>query len=132
MPTQEERIATLEQTQMKVGESIKDLNHYVTMLIGIVQREEWEIREMKGSLQSIDDRLTSLEQSVNTRFGTLDARMGALEARVGAFEQNVNTRFGTLDSRIGALETRFDAQDKKLDQILLSLAALTPKPDQQA
>lgn len=77
---------------MQVGESIKDPNHYVTMLIGIVQREEWEIREMKGSLRSIDDRLTSLELSVNTRFGTLDARMGALEARVGAFEQNVNTR----------------------------------------
>ena len=125
MPTQEERLSTVEQTQMQVGESIKDLNHYVTMLIGTVKREEWEIREMKGSLRSIDDRLTSLEQGVNTRLGTLDARMGALEAHVGAFEQNVNTRFGTL-------ETRMEAQDKKLDQILLSLAALTSKPDREA
>ena len=49
MPTQEERLSTLEQTQMQVGESIKDLNHYVTMLIGIVQREEWEIREMRAA-----------------------------------------------------------------------------------
>ena len=110
---------------MQVGESIKDLNHYVTMLIGIVQREEWEIREMKGSLHSIDDRLTSLEQSVNTRFGTLDARMGALEARVGSLEAHM----GTFEQGV---TTRFEAQDKKLDQILLSLAALTAKPDQQA
>ena len=93
MPTQEERLSTLEQTQVSVDESIKDLNHYVTMLIGIVQREEWEIREMKGSLRSINDHLASFELSVNTRF---------------------------------------EGQDKKLDQILLSLAALTSKPDQEA
>lgn len=117
---------------MQVGESIKDLNHYVTMLIGIVQREEWEIREMKGSLRSIDDRLTSLELSVNTRFGTLDARMGALEARAGGLEG----RMGALETHMGTFEqgvnTRFEAQDKKLDQILFSLAALTAKPDQEA
>jgi len=118
MPAQEERLSILEQAHVRTDESIKDLNHYVTMLIGIVQREEWEIREMKGSLRSIDDRLTSFEQSVNTRFGNLEARIGTLEARMGTLELNVNTRF--------------EAQDKKLDQILLSLAALTSKPDREA
>ena len=72
----------------------------------------------EGSLRSIDDRLTSLEHGVNTRFGTLDARMGALETHMGTFEQGINARF--------------EAQDKKLDQILLSLAALTAKPDREA
>lgn len=100
MPTQEERLTALEQTQVGVNRSLKDLNHYVTMLIGIVQREEWEIREMKGSLRSIDKRLASFEKSVNTRFGTLEGRI--------------------------------EAQDKKLDQILLSLAALTTKTNQEA
>lgn len=125
MPTQEERLSTLEQAQVGVNESIKDLNHYVTMLIGIVQREEWEIREMKSSLRSIDDRLTSFEQSVNTRFGTLEARMGALEGRMGALEG----RFGIFEQNVN---TRLEAQDKKLDQILLSLAALTTKTNQEA
>jgi chromosome segregation ATPase len=117
---------------MQVGESIKDLNHYVTMLIGIVQREEWEIREMKSNLRSIDDRLTSLEQGLHTRFGSLDSRIGALEARVGGLEG----RMGALETHMGTFEQGvnacFEAQDKKLDQILLSLAALTPKPDQEA
>jgi uncharacterized coiled-coil protein SlyX len=125
MPTQEEKLSTFEQAQVQVDEAIKDLNHYVTMLIGNVKKHEWEIREMKGSLRSIDDRLTSLEQGVNTRLGTLDARMGALEARVGALE----THIGTFEQGVN---TRFEAQDKKLDQILLSLAALTPKPDREA
>jgi uncharacterized coiled-coil protein SlyX len=132
MPTQEERLSTLEQTQVRVDESIKDLNHYVTMLIGIVQREEWEIREMKGSLRSINDHLASFELSVNTRFGTLDARMGSYEVRMGSLE----ARMGSLETHIGTFEqsvnTRFEGQDKKLDQILLSLAALTSKPNQEA
>jgi uncharacterized coiled-coil protein SlyX len=88
MPTQEERLSALEQGQGSVSEAIKDLNHYVTMLIGIVQREEWDIREMKGSLRAIDGRLNSLEG-------------------------------------------RFDMQDKKLDQVLLLLNTLIPKPDQE-
>lgn len=88
MPTQEERLSTVEQTQVRVNEAVSDLNHHVTMLIGIVQRQEWDIREMKGSLRSIDGRLNSLEG-------------------------------------------RFELQDKKLDQILVLLNTLTPKPDKE-
>ncbi len=125
MPTQEERLSALDQTQVGVNESIKDLNHYVTMLISIMQREEWEIREMRGSLRSIDERLASFEQGVNIRFGTLEARMGALDGRMGTLDG----RFGTFEQNVN---TRFEAQDKKLDKILLSLAALTSKPDREA
>ena len=125
MPTQEERLSALDQTQVGVNESIKDLNHYVTMSIGIVQREEWEIREMRGSLRSIDEHLASFEQGVNIRFGTLEARMGALDGRMGTLDG----RFGTFEQNVN---TRFEAQDKKLDKILLSLAALTSKPDREA
>lgn len=68
MPTQEERLSTVEQAQVGVGEAVSDLNHHVTMLIGIVQRQEWDIREMKGSLRTIDGRLGSFEQNVNKGF----------------------------------------------------------------
>jgi uncharacterized coiled-coil protein SlyX len=88
MSTQEERLTALEQAQVGFGEAVGDLNHHVTMLIGIAQRQEWDIREMKSSLRFID-------------------------------------------SRLGSLEGRFDAQDKKLDQILLSLNTLIPKPGQE-
>src|SRR6266705_441408 len=106
MPTQEERLFTLEQTQMSVHEAVSDLNHHVTILIGIVQKQEWDIREMKGSLRSIDGRLNSLE----SRFSSFEDRFETQEHRVENLEQSVNNRF--------------EAQDKKLDQVLLLLNTL--------
>jgi len=101
MPTQEEeRLTALEQTQAKFGESVIDLNHHVTILIGITSRQEWDIREMKGSLRAIDGRLGSLEG-----------------------------RLGSLEGRLGSLEGRFEAQEKKLDQVLLLLNTFPPKPE---
>src|SRR2546421_7559341 len=95
MPTQEERLTALEQAQGKFGESVNDLNHHVTILIGVASREEWDIREMKSSLRAIDGRL------------------------------------GSLEGRLGSLEGRFEVQDKKLDQVLLLLNTLAPKPEQE-
>ncbi len=104
MPTQEERLSTVEQAQVRVSEAIGDLNHYVTMLIGIVQRQEWDVREIKSSLRSVDGRLSSLEGRFETQ-----------EHRIESLDQSVNNRF--------------EAQDKKLDQILLLLTTLTTKPE---
>ena len=106
MPTQEERLATLEQSQANFGDSINDLNHHVTILIGIIQKQEWDIREIKNSLRAIDSRLESF-----------DSRLGFLDSHLSSFEQSVNSRFET--------------QDKKLDQIMGLLTTLTTKSDQQ-
>lgn len=92
MPTQEERLAALEQTQAQFNEAVSDLNHHVTILTGMMSRQEWDIREIKSSLRSIDSRLGTFEQSVNSRF---------------------------------------EAQEKKLDQVLLLLNTFTPKPEQE-
>jgi uncharacterized coiled-coil protein SlyX len=113
MPTQEERLSAVEQAQVGVHETVSDLNHHVTILIGIVQKQEWDIREMKGSLRSIDGRLNSLE----SRFSSFDGRFETQEHRIKSLEQSVNNRF--------------EAQDKKLDQILLLLNTLTTKSDQE-
>ena len=102
MPTQEERLTALEQAQAKFGEAVNDLNHHVTILIGVASREEWDIREMKSSLRAIDGRLGSLEGQL-----------------------------GSLDGRLGSLEGRLEVQDKKLDQVLLLLNTLVPKPEQE-
>src|SRR2546430_15382053 len=100
MPTQEERLTALEQAQAKFGEAINDLNHHVTILIGVASREEWDIRELKSSFRAID------------------GRMGSLEGRMGS-----------LEGRMGSLEGRFETQEKKLDQVLLLLNTFTPKPE---
>jgi uncharacterized coiled-coil protein SlyX len=106
MPTQEERLSAVEQAQVGVDEAVSDLNHHVTMLIGIVQRQEWDIREIKGSLRAIDGRIHSLESHFETQ-----------ERRIESLGLSVNNRF--------------EAQDKKLDQILLLFNTLIPKPDQE-
>jgi len=72
MPTQEERLTALEQAQAKFGEAVNDLNHHVTILIGVASREEWDIREMKSSLRAIDGRLGSLEGRFETQEKKLD------------------------------------------------------------
>ncbi len=100
MPTQEERLTALEQAQAKFGEAVNDLNHHVTILIGVASREEWDIRELKGSFRAID------------------GRMGSLEGHMGS-----------LEGRMGSLEGRFETQEKKLDQVLLLLNTFTPKPE---
>ncbi len=107
MPTQEERLTALEQAQAKFGEAINDLNHHVTILIGVASREEWDIRELKSSFRAIDGRM-----------GSLEGRMGSLEGHLGS-----------LEGRMGSLEGRFETQEKKLDQVLLLLNTFTPKPE---
>ena len=117
MTTQEERLSAVELAQVRVNEAVSDLNHHVTILIGIVQKEEWDIREIKGSLRAIDGRLNSLESRFETQ-----------EHRIENLKQHVNNRFESLEQRAN---NRFEAQDKKLDQILLLLNTFTPKLDQE-
>ena len=79
MPTQEERLTALEQSQAKFGEAINDLHHHVTILIGVASREEWDIRELKGSFRAIDGRM-----------GSLEGRMGSLEGRFETQEKKLD------------------------------------------
>ena len=102
MPTQEERLSTVEQTVTGLGKGIRDIYHNETILLGLVSEQGKDIREMKISLGVLNERLDAFEQSVDNRFGAL--------------EQSMNDRF--------------EAQDQKLDQVLLLLNTLTPKTEQ--
>jgi chromosome segregation ATPase len=127
MPTQEERLSAVEQAQVSVHEAVSDLNHHVTILIGIVQKQEWDIREIKGSLRSIDGRLNSFE----SRFGSLEGRFGSLESRFSSLEGRFEKQEHRFESLEQSVNNRFEAQDKKLDQIMLLLNTLTTKSDQE-
>src|SRR6266852_1607714 len=110
MPTQEERLSTLEQTVTVLSKGIRDINHNETILLGLVSEQGKDIREMKVGLGALNERLDVFEQSVTNRFDTL--------------EQSVNSRFEGQDKR-------FEGQDKKLDQVLLLLNTLIPRPEQE-
>jgi len=127
MPTQEERLATLEQSQANFGDSINDLNHHVTILIGIIQKQEWDIREVKNSLRAIDGRL----ESFDSRLGSFDSRLSSFDGRLGSFDSRLSSLDGRLSSFEQSVNSRFETQDKKLDQIMGLLTTLTTKSDQQ-
>ena len=127
MPTQEERLATLEQSQANFGDSINDLNHHVTILIGIIQKQEWDIREIKNSLRAIDGRLSSFDN----RLGSFDSRLSSFDGRLGSFDSRLSSLDGRLSSFEQSVNSRFETQDKKLDQIMGLLTTLTTKSDQQ-
>jgi len=65
MPTQEERLTTLEQTvallQKRSSSEVQDLNRNVTMLLGIASGQELDVKEIKIKLATMDDRLERLE-----------------------------------------------------------------------
>src|SRR5438874_1188104 len=94
MPTQEERLTALEQSHVRFSEAISDLNHHVTILVGVVQKQEWDMREMKGSLRTLERDVQALDRNIQT-----------VDRNVQALDRNMNGRF--------------EEQDKKLDQILL-------------
>src|SRR5258707_14574382 len=113
MPAQEERLSTLEQTVNMHGKGIDDLNHNVTILLGITSEQGKDIRAMRVSLADLSQRLDAFEQRVDSRFEALDGRVSGLDSRIGALEQSVNSRF--------------EEQGKKLDQVLLILNTLTSR-----
>jgi len=105
MPTQEEKITVLEEN--------------ITILLGIASGQERDIKSIQVGVMSLDRRFDALEG----RLYGMDHRLSTLERRFDALEG----RFDTLDKSVNS---RFEAQDKKLDQILLLLNTLTPKQDQ--
>ena len=64
-----------------------------TILLGVIREQGRDIKRMVQHLETIDDRLDTLERD---------------------------------------MESRFDEHGKKLDQILLLLNTLTPKPGKEA
>ena len=76
MPTQEERLSTLEQTVTTLSRDIRDINHNETILLGMAMKQEEHTREIRSSLASLSEHLDTFEQSVNSRFEVLETTLG--------------------------------------------------------
>jgi septal ring factor EnvC (AmiA/AmiB activator) len=68
MPTQEERLSVLERNTATWNAVISDVTHNETMLLGMVMKQEENIREIKASLAALNEHLSTFEQSANSRF----------------------------------------------------------------
>ena len=137
MPTQEERLTTLEKTvallQKSSSTGIQELNRNVTMLLGIVSSQQLDIKEIKISQITVEDRLDTMDRRMESGFETLEKRLGGLESGFETLEQRLGgleSGFETLENRLGGLESRFETLEKKADQMLSLLTTLTTRPEQ--
>jgi hypothetical protein len=114
MPTQDERLSTVEQSVAILRKGLADIHHNETILLGVVEEQGKDIREMKVSLAALNERVGAFEQGMQDRFEALDGRLGT-------FEHGVRERFQALEGHLGTFEqsvnSRFGEQDKKLDDV---------------
>jgi hypothetical protein len=130
MPTQEERMAALEQTSVTRTElsnlvrqqarSTVETNERLTMLLGLVTVEQENGKSIKGDIIDLKERVIDNSSEIASLEETLTKRFGSLETRFGSLEANVDKRFGSLEIRFGSLEAKFE-------QVLQVLTTLAPK-----
>ena len=82
MPTQEERLTTLERTvallQKRSSAEIQDLNRNVTMLLGMISGQELDIKEIKIGLVTLDEKADALDGRIERLEGTSEVHTGIL------------------------------------------------------
>jgi len=104
MATSEERLTTLEKTvallQKSSSTSVQELNRNVTMLLGIVSSQQLDIKEIKISLITVEERLDSLNQRIESGFETVGKRLETLENRFEIQEQKFDQILQLLTSRL--------------------------------
>lgn len=124
MPTPEERLTTLEKTvallQKSSSTSTQELSRNVTMLLGIISSQQLDIKEIKISQVTVEERLDIMDRRMESGFEIMEKRLGAME-----------NRFGTVEKRQGTLEGGFETLNKKFDLMLDLLTTLTDQRDQK-
>src|SRR6185312_1357459 len=106
MPTQEERLSTVEYSldlfKTETLKAYRDMAFQVTMVMGL----------SKDTVK----RLATMKTQVDQRFDVVDQRFDAVDRRLNAVE----LRLDSMDQRLTTME-------KKLDQVLAVLSKLTSK-----
>lgn len=69
MSTYEDRLTTFEKTlallQKRAGSSIDELNRNATMLLGMVSSQQMDIKEIKISQITVEERLDTMDQRLS-------------------------------------------------------------------
>src|SRR5260221_11393958 len=79
MPTQEERLSTVEQSVVVLRKGIADIHHNETVLLGVMAEQGKDIRKMKVSLAVLNEDVGALEEGLNDHFEFLERRWGSFE-----------------------------------------------------
>ena len=89
-------MTTLNKVVLQQEQNMRDADHEITILTGVISAQGRDIKDMKNRLESFDQRFTSLEERFDQRFTSLeerfDQRFVSLE---GKLEQLLTTPPGT-------------------------------------
>jgi chromosome segregation ATPase len=121
MPTQEERLATLEQSfetlQKEIGKSIREVNENSTILLGLLQTLTQESKQTGLRIEMMKIRMDQLE----TKFDAHTALLNEHTRVLGEHTTLLNEHTRVLNEHT----IRFDRLETLLTQIL---ARLPEKP----
>jgi hypothetical protein len=66
MPTQEERLTTLEQTTAEYRPVLQNIAYELTMVKGLTIDQVGITQELRQSMSGVQERLTRIEEQLNT------------------------------------------------------------------
>jgi uncharacterized protein YdcH (DUF465 family) len=89
MPTQEERIAALEQ---KTAAHIQEMDENFTIMVGVIRHQGQDIKRIFQRLETIDESL----HTVNQRLDTVDESLLTLKQQSSQFETVLNEHTSLL------------------------------------
>lgn len=88
MPTQEERLTTLEENTAK---HIRQTNEHLTMTLGLIQRQAFDINAINNSLDTIRE---NIYKTMNVRFDGTNAHLELLQKHADA----ANAHFTAIET----------------------------------
>ncbi|HTI12960.1 MAG TPA: hypothetical protein VL461_00110 [Dictyobacter sp.] len=121
MITQDERIVQLEHSYRQVSEAVKDMNHYVTLMYGVIGKQEVDIREIKISQHAMKERLDEMER----RLDGVEHQLDGMNHRLDSVEHQLNG----MNHQLESIKQQQAVQDNKLDQISGMLTMLVPQTE---
>jgi len=131
MPTQEERLNTLEKSfttfREVASQHIQETNENTTIMLGVIRHQGQDIRRIFQRLETMDNRLETMDNHLET----MDNRLETIEGRLNTMEQHfdrletIEGRLNTMEHHFDRLETKFDEHTTLLTQILARLPGTT-------
>ena len=104
--TTEERLTALESDRAILNRiaseqllRLRDLEHNVTILVGVQGSQGQDIRAMKADVSTIKERL----ERVESRLDGIEGRLDGMEGRLDRMESHLDERFDAIDKRFDAV-----------------------------
>lgn len=125
MPTQEERLNTLERTvallEKKFNNAdLQNINHNATMLLGLTYKQQADINEIKINLNEHTSRLDNLEAKSDKHTETLNEHTLLLNEHTSKLD-NLEQHFKQLEAKSDKHTETLNEHTKLLTQMLALL-----------